>query len=282
MSRRFGRTSAILLLVAAVVGGPAAARPGPGNAEDSQRAGRAGARLCRVRGRAGRRRPHAWQPVTTCSPTATSSSPRCWRPSRRPGRGLSWKPTSMTRVMSPTQFTAALEQAARRGVDVRDRRRCRGQRGMDSGHVQRLEAAGCAVATFNPPHWYKLEELNYRSHRKILVVDGEVGFTGGAGIADHWLGHAQDRDHWRETQVQDARARSCALLEAAFYENFSEVHGPVVPGDRTGRREAPRTADRPSVMFAARRPAAATISSASTCSRWRPRGAAWTSRRRIS
>ena len=126
------------------------------------------------------------------------------------------------------RFTAALEQAARRGVMCAIVVDAVGSAGMERGHIQRLESAGCVVATFNPPHWHKLEELNYRSHRKILVVDGEVGFTGGAGIADQFAGDAQDRDHWRETQVR-MRGPIVRLLEAAFYENFSEVHGPVIP-----------------------------------------------------
>jgi cardiolipin synthase A/B len=126
------------------------------------------------------------------------------------------------------QFTAALEQAARRGVTCAIVVDAVGSSGMEGSHVTRLESAGCVVATFNPPHWYKLEELNYRSHRKILVVDGEVGFTGGAGFADHWQGNAQDREHWRDTQIA-MRGPIVRLLEAAFYENFGEVHGPVSP-----------------------------------------------------
>ena len=126
------------------------------------------------------------------------------------------------------QFTAALEQAARKGVNCSIVVDAVGASGMDEDHVTRLESAGCVIATFNPPHWYRLEELNYRSHRKILVVDGEVGFTGGVGIADHWQGNAQDRDHWRDTQVR-MRGPVVRLLEAAFYENFGETRGPVAP-----------------------------------------------------
>ena len=126
------------------------------------------------------------------------------------------------------QFTTALEQAARRGVTCLIVVDAVGSSGMEASHVARLESAGCVVATFNSPHWYKLEELNYRSHRKVLVVDGDVGFTGGAGFADHWQGNAQDRDHWRDTQVR-MRGPIVRLLEAAFYENFSEAHGPVSP-----------------------------------------------------
>jgi cardiolipin synthase len=76
--------------------------------------------------------------------------------------------------------------------------------------------------------WYNLEEVNYRTHRKNLVVDGEIGFVGGAGVADHWLGHAQDKDHWRDTQIR-MRGPIVRLLEGAFYENFFETAGVVAP-----------------------------------------------------
>jgi cardiolipin synthase len=126
------------------------------------------------------------------------------------------------------QFTAALESAARRGVLCRIVVDSVGSSGMDEGHARRLERAGCDIAEFSPPHWYTLEELNYRSHRKLLVVDGAVGFTGGVGFADHWRGNAQDREHWRDTMIQ-LRGPVVRLLEAAFYENFMEVRGPVSP-----------------------------------------------------
>ena len=126
------------------------------------------------------------------------------------------------------QFTEALERAARRGVDVRVIVDAVGASQMEKGHVERLRAAGCHVVDFNPSQWYGLEELNYRTHRKILVVDGEVGFTGGVGVADFWLGDAQDPAHWRDTHVR-MRGPIVRLLEAAFYENFIEGEMTVTP-----------------------------------------------------
>ena len=128
----------------------------------------------------------------------------------------------------PDRFTAALEAAARRGVHVTIVIDAVGAASMDNGHIARLTNAGCTVLRFNPPKWYSLEELNYRTHRKILVVDGEIGFTGGAGVADHWQGRAQDREHWRDTQVR-IRGPIARLLEAAFYENVVESGGTVTP-----------------------------------------------------
>jgi cardiolipin synthase A/B len=126
------------------------------------------------------------------------------------------------------RFTEALEKAARRGVQVRLLTDSVGSSGMTSADVDRLRSAGCQVVSYNPPRWYSLESVNYRTHRKVLVVDGQVGFTGGVGVADHWLGHAQDKDHWRDTQVR-LRGPIVRLLEASFYEDFVESTGPITP-----------------------------------------------------
>ena len=75
---------------------------------------------------------------------------------------------------------------------------------------------------------WSLEETNYRTHRKVLVVDGRVAFTGGVGLSDHWLGHAQDEDHWRDTQFM-VTGPAVRALEASFYENWLEAGGRSVP-----------------------------------------------------
>ncbi len=126
------------------------------------------------------------------------------------------------------RFTMALEEAARRGVHVNMVVDSVGASGMKGDDIKRLEAAGCRIGSFHSLTWYSLEEVNYRTHRKILVVDGEVGFTGGAGVADHWLGHAESKEHWRDTQVR-MRGPIVRLVEGAFYENFFEAAGIVAP-----------------------------------------------------
>jgi len=126
------------------------------------------------------------------------------------------------------RFTDALERAARRGVQVTTVVDGVGSSAMTASHVKRLRDAGARVLTFNPARWYTPENLNFRTHRKILVVDGDVGFTGGVGVADHWLGNAQDEQHWRDTQIR-IRGPIVRLLEAAFYENALESQGPIVP-----------------------------------------------------
>jgi cardiolipin synthase len=125
-------------------------------------------------------------------------------------------------------FTSALAHAARQGVRVNLVVDAVGGSGIDGDHVRQLEDAGCRVVRFNSLRWYSLEEVNYRTHRKILVVDGDVAFIGGVGIADHWKGNAEDEDHWRDTMIQVV-GPAARLLEGVFYENFTEAEAEVVP-----------------------------------------------------
>ena len=126
------------------------------------------------------------------------------------------------------EFTRAFEEAGRRGVRVNLVLDAVGGNGIDAEHVKRLESAGCRVASFNTPSWYSLEELNYRTHRKVLVVDGQIGFTGGVGIDDQWLGNAQSKEHWRDTMVR-IEGPLARLMEGGFYENLAEAAGEITP-----------------------------------------------------
>ncbi len=125
------------------------------------------------------------------------------------------------------QFTQALAEAARRGVTVRIVLDAIGGE-LSSESQQKLTGAGAALVMFNPVRPWTLEETNYRTHRKVLVVDGSVGFTGGVGIADHWIGNADAEDHWRDTHLKVV-GPAVRALEASFYENWLESGGETVP-----------------------------------------------------
>jgi cardiolipin synthase A/B len=118
-------------------------------------------------------------------------------------------------------FTTALADAAGRGVTVRLVVDALGAKNMRRDHAARLQHAGVQLATFNALHWYSIEEVNYRTHRKILVIDGTVGFTGGVGVADYWLSRARHGDGWRDTGLR-VTGPAVTMLEAAFYENWAE------------------------------------------------------------
>jgi cardiolipin synthase len=126
------------------------------------------------------------------------------------------------------QFTAALVAAAGRGVQVNLVVDAFGSNRMSEDDIEQLRRAGAHVGRFGKARWYALDNVTYRTHRKILVVDGKVGFTGGAGVGDHWLGNAEDPEHWRDSmfRVTGPLAR---LMEGAFNENFVETAGPVAP-----------------------------------------------------
>jgi len=83
---------------------------------------------------------------------------------------------------------------------------------------------------YHQPQWYRFRHLNHRTHRKILVIDGAIGFTGGVGIADEWTGHAQDPDHWRDTHFR-VEGPVVAQLQGAFADNWTQTAGDVLHGD---------------------------------------------------
>jgi cardiolipin synthase len=138
----------------------------------------------------------------------------------------------LTYIYSPGQaadlFTDALADAARRGVEVNVVVDDFGASDIPDDHVKRLRASGATVGHYRPVRWYSIQESNYRNHRKILVVDGETAFTGGIGVADHWLGHAQDKEHWRDSQFR-INGPSVGYLEAVFYESLAETVPRVKP-----------------------------------------------------
>jgi cardiolipin synthase len=125
------------------------------------------------------------------------------------------------------QFTAAFVAAARRGVTVRVVLDAFGSK-LATKTQDRLREAGVTFVWFNAFRPWTIENTNYRTHRKVLVVDGDVAFTGGIGIADHWMGRAQDPDHWRDSQFEVA-GPTVRALEASFYENWLEAGGGSVP-----------------------------------------------------
>jgi cardiolipin synthase len=130
------------------------------------------------------------------------------------------------------QFTGAFAAAARRGVRVRIVVDAIGSSQMGKEHVDRLEKAGVAIGWVNPVFGSNVEEANYRSHRKALVVDGQVAFVGGMGIADQWLYDSEDFSRWRDTQFE-MHGPVVGDIEAAFNQNWIVTGGVVDPKVKT-------------------------------------------------
>ena len=127
------------------------------------------------------------------------------------------------------QFADALSERARAGVRVHVLLDWVGSAKMDESYLTEMQQAGVQIEKFHKPHWYNLARLNNRTHRKLLVVDGQVGFTGGVGIAPHWMGNAQDPDHWRDSHYL-VRGPVVAQMQATFLDNWLKVTGKVLHG----------------------------------------------------
>ena len=127
------------------------------------------------------------------------------------------------------QLAAALSERAKAGVKVHVLVDWAGSHKLDGALVEQMERAGVDVHHYRPLAWYHLGRINNRTHRKLLVVDGRVGFTGGVGIADKWSGHAQDPDHWRDVHFR-IRGPAVAQLQTAFNDNWMKTTGRVLNG----------------------------------------------------
>jgi cardiolipin synthase A/B len=127
------------------------------------------------------------------------------------------------------EFSQALAAMSRQGVKVHVLLDWVGSAKMDERLIDTMLAAGVQVQKFHPPHWSKLGRLNNRTHRKLLVVDGQVGFTGGVGIAPQWAGRAQDPEHWRDTHFR-VLGPVVAQMQAVFIDNWIKVTGNVLHG----------------------------------------------------
>ncbi len=128
------------------------------------------------------------------------------------------------------QFRDAFCRRAQSGVEVRILLDGIGSAWrLDNSDVRKMKAAGCKFAYYHPTHSWRIDRTNRRSHRRILTVDGRVGFTGGAGFADKWSGHAQDKDHWRDTQLR-VEGPLVAELQAAFQAHWIKTFGEALSG----------------------------------------------------
>ncbi|HRN77083.1 phospholipase D-like domain-containing protein [Ottowia sp.] len=127
------------------------------------------------------------------------------------------------------ELAEALAERARAGVAVSVLLDWVGSLKMDEALIQLMKDAGARVHRYRPLHWYNLGRMNNRTHRKLLVVDGRVGFTGGVGVAEQWTGHAQDPDHWRDMHFR-LEGPAVAQFQAAFNDNWIKATGEVLNG----------------------------------------------------
>ncbi len=127
------------------------------------------------------------------------------------------------------QFVDALDDRARAGVSVHVLVDWIGGRHLDDETVRRLRAAGVQFEYYHPLAWSTLARLNNRTHRRLLIIDGRVAFTGGVGIADSWAGHGRHKNHWRDMQFR-LTGPVAAQLQGVFEDNWIVTTGHVLVG----------------------------------------------------
>jgi cardiolipin synthase len=128
-------------------------------------------------------------------------------------------------------LSAILQERARSGVSVHLLTDAFGAQNIKKSYVDTLKAAGVHTAVFRPVHWYEMQKLQNRSHNRAIVVDGRVGFTGGFGIADKWLGNGHTKDQWRDTDVRFT-GPAVSQLQSTFAEGWVEATGVLLTGEK--------------------------------------------------
>ena len=128
------------------------------------------------------------------------------------------------------EMLAALEERARAGVRVRLIADRYGSLRTPWRYFAALRRAGGQVYWYQPVAWYTLKRLNNRTHRDLVIVDGEVGFVGGIGVADYWVGPPGRGRPWRDTMVR-VTGDLVKGLQTAFAENWLEASGEILPAE---------------------------------------------------
>lgn len=128
------------------------------------------------------------------------------------------------------QFRDALVERAKAGIEVRVLLDGIGSGSkLDNSDVRMMTDAGCKFSYYHPTHSWRIDRSNRRSHRRVLVVDGKVGFTGAIGFAKEWSGHVQDEEHWHDVQMR-IEGPLVAKLQSAFQQHWVKTYGEALSG----------------------------------------------------
>jgi cardiolipin synthase len=125
---------------------------------------------------------------------------------------------------------AIVIERAKAGVRVLFLRDAFGAQNLKDEYWDEMKRAGIRVATFRPVKWYDLHKAAFRSHIRVIVVDGSVAYTGGFGLDDKWLGDGRHKDQWRDSNVR-FRGPAVMALQATFAAGWAEATGELLTGD---------------------------------------------------
>ncbi len=146
------------------------------------------------------------------------------------------------------QFAQALEERARQGVKINILIDWYGSE-INEGFLEKMRNGGVSIYRYNPPTWTTLDKVNHRTHRRLLIVDGVVGFIGGAGLSEKWSGDAQGPNHWRDTHFK-IEGPAVGQLQSAFLDNWIQTTGEVPRSEGFLPRLEPRGTSRMHVFKA--------------------------------
>jgi cardiolipin synthase len=128
------------------------------------------------------------------------------------------------------RFIAALSERARAGVKVHVLVDGMGSIKFEDEDQQRMIDAGVEFLMYGREHWYQLKpDINHRTHRKLMIIDGRVGYTGGMCVDDRWIGNATSRDRWRETQIR-VEGPVVRQMQSVFNTNWVQTTGRLLIG----------------------------------------------------
>jgi cardiolipin synthase len=136
-----------------------------------------------------------------------------------------WSPGKVS-----SEFVEALTERARAGVKIHIVVDGIGSMKLGTDDLKPLLDAGAEFGRFNTPGWFRLFKVNHRTHRKLMVIDGKVGFTGGVCMSDEWLGDGETNpEHWREVHFR-IEGPVVAQMQAAFMDNWIETRSELLDG----------------------------------------------------
>ena len=128
------------------------------------------------------------------------------------------------------EMAEALAERCRAGVGVNVLLDAVGSENMPKAYKDTMKRSGCHVASYHSLNPLALKRINHRNHRRVLVVDGRIGFTGGTGVGEKWTGNGRGRDHWRQTDVR-VEGPIVRQIQSAFAENWRDATGVLLSGD---------------------------------------------------
>jgi cardiolipin synthase len=128
------------------------------------------------------------------------------------------------------RFGQAMRERAKAGVRVMFLLDAFGSAKLSEEYLDSLRQAGVEVAKFRPVNWYALEKAYARSHIRVIVIDGRIGYTGGFGMDDKWLGNGRSKEAWRDTNVRFT-GPAVNQLQATFATGWAEATGELLTGE---------------------------------------------------